>query len=129
MLHLAATLTLRTGLYIRTVLGSLPVTVGTWTAAFYAYLLLYAVSDLFECKGNAGADVAATVYTLLILAAASTEVEAAKASESSEATSEDAVENIVQIAEALAEVRSGRAVHTGKAVLIVTCLLVRIAED
>ena len=126
-LYLACAVTSRAGLDVRRVLCTLSAAVLARYASFDTDLLFYAFGYLFKCELYSHSDVASSVHLLLALtstASAKTATEAAKTTESS---SEKVVEDVVEVAEATAEVWC-RSIYSGVAELVVFRLLVGVAQ-
>ena len=122
----------RTSLHIRSIDSTLSGAVWAFLIAVDGDLLGHALGDFFERQPYAGTDVASAHYSRLGLAAlsAAEPPKAAEAGESAEAaTSEQVVQNVVQVSESAAEVRSRVSAQAGLSETVIFCTFVRVAQD
>ena len=118
----------RAGLDVGIVDSPFAVAVRTRLIPFDGHLLVAACCNLFESKTHAGAYVAAAVHPLALRRPAGRTP--AEAPETAEPSSEEVVEDVVDVAESSAEVKSSRIVaETSESELVILALLVGVAQD
>ena len=119
----------RAGLDVRRVFGTLSVAFLARNALFDAYFLRYPFSDLLKSQFHPDSDISSSIYPLLTLAASATSESAESTAESTaERTPEQIFQEVIKIAESSAEVRTRRSFYARMSELVISGLLVRIAQ-